>query len=118
MHLDEEKIEYLMEKQPEKIVEFIKKSYRDNPDEVERLIEYVKSNYGGYIPSKKKYEEFYSFICRKEEEEIKRVHTDVHKFTLKFDYRNHGSAWGTEIDAPVRGVEKLSGYTENPNKQK
>lgn len=57
MHLDEEKIEYLMEKQPEKIVEFIKKSYRDNPDEVEKLIEYVKSNYGGYIPSKKKYEE-------------------------------------------------------------
>ena len=77
------------------------------------LIEGAKEYLG-----KKKYEEFYSFICRKEEEEIKRVHTDVHKFTLKFDYRNHGSAWGTEIDAPVRGVEKLSGYTENPNKQK
>lgn len=57
MHLDEEKIEYLMEKQPEKIVEYFQKKYSENPEEVERLIEYVKSNYGGYIPSKKKYEE-------------------------------------------------------------
>ncbi len=66
----------------------------------------------------KKYEEFCVFLCEKEEKELERLHTDVHNFTLKFDYRNHGTAWGTEIDAPVRGVEKLSGYTGNSDKQK
>lgn len=57
MHEMIEKIEYLMEKQPEKVIDFIKETYKHNPDAVERLMEYVKTNYGGYIPSKKKYEE-------------------------------------------------------------
>ena len=35
---------------------------------------------------------------------------DIHKFTLKFDYRNKDMAWGTAKDAPQRVVKTLAGY--------
>ncbi|MBQ4528109.1 MAG: ABC transporter substrate-binding protein [Clostridia bacterium] len=63
-----------------------------------------------------KYAEFCKMICEKEEAELERVHNDVHNFTLKFDYRNHSSKWGTEKDGPVRGVEKIAGYIIKDNK--
>lgn len=34
---------------------------------------------------------------------------DIHKFTLKFDYRNKDMPWGSAKDAPKRVIEYLSG---------
>lgn len=34
---------------------------------------------------------------------------DIHKFTLKFDYRNKDMPWGTAQNAPIRTIECLSG---------
>ena len=60
--------------------------------------------------SSKKAAEFAEIIYKKEKEELERIQSEVHKFTLKFDYRNRNEKWGTEIDAPKRTAEKLSGY--------
>ncbi len=54
--------------------------------------------------------EFISFLCAKEKKELERIQDDIHKFTLKFDYRNTDMPWGTAKDAPVRCVEKINGY--------
>lgn len=62
-----------------------------------------------YLGSKKA-TEFTEIIYNKEKAELERIQSEVHKFTLKFDYRNRGEKWGSEIDAPKRAVEKLSGY--------
>lgn len=62
--------------------------------------------------SKKKAVEFLEIIYEKEKEELKRLKEEVHKFTLKFDYRSAGEKWGSEIDAPKRAIEKLSSYIE------
>ena len=35
---------------------------------------------------------------------------DIHKFTLKFDYRFKDMDWGTAYDAPIRTIEKIAGY--------
>lgn len=64
-----------------------------------------------YLP-KKKAIEFLEIIYKKENEELKRLREEVHKFTLKFDYRNAGEKWGSEIDAPKRAIEKLSSYVD------
>lgn len=69
------------------------------------LLENAKIHLGS-----KKYKEFCVMLCEKEENELNRVAQDVHNFTLKFDYRNHSSEWGTEKDGPLRGVEKIAGY--------
>lgn len=50
-----------------------------------------------------------NLIC-KEIEEMARIQDDIHKFTLKFDYRNKDMEWGTAQDAPLRTIEKISGY--------
>lgn len=60
--------------------------------------------------SSKKAAEFVEIIYNKEKKELERIQSEVHKFTLKFDYRNRNEKWGTEIDAPKRATEKLSGY--------
>ncbi len=57
--------------------------------------------------------EFIAVLCQKQSEELKRIQDDIHKFTLKFDYRNKDMPWGTAQDAPVRTIEKISGYIEN-----
>ncbi len=54
--------------------------------------------------------EFLNIIYNKEKDELMRINEDIHKFTLKFDYRNKDMEWGTAIDAPIRTIEKLSGY--------
>lgn len=59
---------------------------------------------------KKKAEDFLETVYEKEKEELKILRDEVHKFTLKFDYRNAGEKWGSEIDAPKRCIEKLSSY--------
>ncbi|MCH5185260.1 MAG: ABC transporter substrate-binding protein [Oscillospiraceae bacterium] len=57
-----------------------------------------------------KAEEFIAFLCAKQKKELERIQEDIHKFTLKFDYRNADMPWGTAKDAPVRCVEKINGY--------
>lgn len=57
----------------------------------------------------KKFNEFLAFTAKKENEELERIQEDIHKFTLKFDYRNKDMEWGNAKDAPVRTIEKLSG---------
>ncbi len=52
-------------------------------------------------------------LMEKEEKELSRIKEDIHKFTLKFDYRNRDMEWGTAKDAPVRTIEKLSGYIKD-----
>lgn len=59
---------------------------------------------------KKKAMEFLEVIHKKEVEALERLNTEVHDFTLMFDYRNAGKKWGSEVDAPKRCCEKLSGY--------
>lgn len=44
-----------------------------------------------------------------EQKALARIQDDIHKFTLKFDYRNQELEWGTAKDAPQRTIEKLSG---------
>ena len=56
-------------------------------------------------------EEFTLPVHKLQLENLKRIYDDVHKFTLKFDYRNKDMEWGTAQDAPKRSTEKLRGYT-------
>lgn len=58
-------------------------------------------------------EEFLKALVKKEEAELEALQADIHKFTLKFDYRNKDMEWGTAKDAPIRAVEKIAGYIRN-----
>ena len=62
--------------------------------------------------SQKKAIEFIEIIYNIEKQSLERLQDEVHKFTLKFDYRNRGEKWGSEVDAPKRCIEKLSSYVE------
>jgi len=55
-------------------------------------------------------DEFIEAVYKLEYENLQRMSEDIHKFTLKFDYRNKDMEWGTAIDAPVRTIEKLCGH--------
>lgn len=57
-------------------------------------------------------EEFVRLIFEKQLSELNRIGEDIHKFTLKFDYRNKNMEWGTAKDAPKRTIQKLSGCTD------
>ena len=57
--------------------------------------------------------EFLREIYSLELNNLKRIYEDIHKFTLKFDYRNKDMEWGSAIDAPIRACEKLQGYCQN-----
>lgn len=54
--------------------------------------------------------QFIAALYEKQLAELDRIQEDIHKFTLKFDYRNKDMPWGTAQDAPVRTIEKISGY--------
>lgn len=54
--------------------------------------------------------DFLKALIEKEEKELEAINDDIHKFTLKFDYRNRDMEWGTAKDAPKRCVEKVVGY--------
>ncbi len=56
---------------------------------------------------------FLSSMYEKQLSELDRIQEDIHKFTLKFDYRNKDMEWGTAQDAPIRTIEKLSGFIKN-----
>lgn len=58
---------------------------------------------------KKEAAEFVRALCKKQNEELARIQEDIHKFTLKFDYRNADMEWGTAKDAPIRTIEKIAG---------
>lgn len=49
------KIEYMIEKRPDKVAEMIEKVYKHNPDIIEEMLEYPDD--AEHIPSRKKYEE-------------------------------------------------------------
>lgn len=57
--------------------------------------------------------EFLKALIEKEEKELEVINDDIHKFTLKFDYRNRDMEWGTAKDAPVRCVQKVVGYIKD-----
>lgn len=56
--------------------------------------------------------EFLSALAEIEARELEKLKDDIHRFTLKFDYRNKDMEWGSAKDAPIRTVEKLAGYIE------
>ncbi len=58
-------------------------------------------------------EGFLKELVKKEEAELEALQADIHKFILKFDYRNKDMEWGTAKDAPIRTVEKIAGYILN-----
>ena len=60
--------------------------------------------------------DFMNTLVEKEEKELERIQNDIHKFTLKFDYRNKDMDWGTAYDAPIRTIEKLVGYIQKEEK--
>ncbi|MCX7714452.1 MAG: DUF6062 family protein [Clostridia bacterium] len=53
--------------------------------------------------------EFIADLCKKQKDELQRIQADIHKFTLKFDYKNKDMEWGTAKDAPIRTIEKIVG---------
>ena len=57
--------------------------------------------------------DFLRTLVEKEEKELQRINDDIHKFTLKFDYRNRDMEWGNSKDAPKRSVEKTVGYIKS-----
>lgn len=62
--------------------------------------------------------DFIEALLKKEEEELEKLQNDIHKFTLKFDYRYRDTEWGTAKDAPIRAVEKIGGFIEYDDEKK
>lgn len=58
--------------------------------------------------------EFSSILYTKQMQELKRISDDVHRFTLKFDYRNKDMEWNGAEDAPKRSIEKTAGIMNLP----
>ena len=57
--------------------------------------------------------QFLAALYNKQIKELERMQADIHKFTLKFDYRNKDMEWGTAQDAPIRTIEKIAGFINN-----
>lgn len=65
-----------------------------------------------------KQEHFAGVLYEKQKQLLDALQEDIHKFTLKFDYRNKDMPWGSAKDAPKRVIEYLSGAkldTDNEN---
>lgn len=60
--------------------------------------------------SKKDCAQFVSGLVEKQCSELGRIQEDIHRFTLKFDYRNRDMDWGNAKDAPLRTIEKVAGF--------
>lgn len=56
--------------------------------------------------------DFIAPMFEKQKAELDRIQEEIHRFTLKFDYRNKDMEWGNAKDAPIRTIEKLIGYIE------
>ena len=65
--------------------------------------------------SEKDETEFVNILCKKQKAELERIQEDIHKFTLKFDYRNKDMELGTAQDAPARTLQKIGGYVRENN---
>ncbi len=55
-------------------------------------------------------EDFILPLYEKELSELERIQEEIHRFTLKFDYRNKDMPWENAKDAPIRTIEKTVGY--------
>lgn len=64
------------------------------------------------------FSEFSLMLAEKQSAELDRIQEDIHKFTLKFDYRNADMDWGSAKDAPIRTIEKISGTILKCNDEK
>ena len=62
--------------------------------------------------------QFLACLFEKQETELSRIQQDIHKFTLKFDYRNKDMEWGTAQDAPIRTIDKISAFINNDYEEK
>ena len=62
--------------------------------------------------------QFLACLFEKQEAELSRIQEDIHKFTLKFDYRNKDMEWGTAQDAPIRTIDKISAFINNDYEEK
>lgn len=71
----------------------------------QKLIEYSTK----YLSKKEAYD-FVIRLYKKQISELSRIEEDIHRFILKFDYRNSEMPWENAKDAPKRTIEKLSGY--------
>lgn len=60
--------------------------------------------------SAKDLNEFLSVVGAGEKNGFSKLGEDIHRFTLKFDYRNRDMEWGDAKDAPRRAIETLCGY--------
>lgn len=63
--------------------------------------------------SKSQSAQFLSALFSKQLSELERIQAEIHRFTLKFDYRNKDMDWGNAQDAPIRTIEKISGFIKN-----
>lgn len=54
-------------------------------------------------------EKFFKMLFEKQRRAFELLNEDVHKFTLKFDYRNKDMPWGNSKTAPKRSVYALGG---------
>ncbi|MDD6485281.1 MAG: DUF6062 family protein [Clostridiales bacterium] len=62
--------------------------------------------------------QFLSALILKEKSELERMQADIHKFTVKFDYRFKDMEWGTAYDAPIRTIEKITSYIRHDEEDK
>ncbi len=56
---------------------------------------------------------FVSVLIEKQSVELERLQDEIHRFTLKFDYRNKDMELGTAHDAPGRLLQKIGGYVKS-----
>lgn len=63
---------------------------------------------GKYLNTAKQ-SQFADTLYEKQKRLLDALQEDIHKFTLKFDYRNKDMPWGSAKDAPKRVIEYLSG---------
>lgn len=61
-------------------------------------------------------DEFIKPIYEKQRSELERLQEEIHRFTLKFDYRNKDMPWENAKDAPLRTIEKTAGYIDKDEK--
>lgn len=82
-----EKIEYLIQKHPEKVVEFTKHMYRHNPEAVEKMLSTMKEH--GHITKQTKYDELVSKLkWANKQNKGERWKLDEIKRVSQIDFKN------------------------------
>ncbi len=67
--------------------------------------------------SDKQAQEFIPVLFDRQVKKLDILQGDIHKFTLKFDYRNKDMPWGNAQDAPIRTIETLAGKIHKPEEK-